>query len=204
MPPLVSTVCSQAISRAAALAERRRASAAGSMPASRRQAVGVEATGPKTCAWSRSRARSAVARLHSASITARSTATGPGSRPIPRGHWPDRRVRGRAGQASDIGEIGQQAGSGMADRPATVGRDDKLGTRRGTFTQKVPSCCGDRSPGQVSSSQLRRHFCVSAQDPDAAARSAAAREGFARDSPEDQDTCLLRDRPRVAATRAGA
>jgi periplasmic divalent cation tolerance protein len=32
-----------------------------------------------------------------------------------------------------------------------------------------PSCCGDRSPSQASSSQLRRHFRVSAQNPDTAA-----------------------------------
>jgi hypothetical protein len=37
-------------------------------------------------------------------------------------------VRERAGQAGDIGEMGQQAGSAVTDDPATVGRDDKLGT----------------------------------------------------------------------------
>ena len=35
-----------------------------------------------------------------------------------------------------------------------------------TCTQKVPSRCDDRSPRQASSSQLRRHFRVPAQDPD--------------------------------------
>lgn len=54
----------------------------------------------------------------------------PGSCPVP--SQPAQRVREHAGQASDIGEIGQQAGSGVADHPATVGRDDELGTRPGS------------------------------------------------------------------------
>lgn len=45
---------------------------------------------------------------------------------------PAQRVRERAGQASDIGEIGQQPGSGMADHPAAVGGDDELRTRPGS------------------------------------------------------------------------
>ncbi len=40
-------------------------------------------------------------------------------------------VREGAGQASDIGEIGQQAGSGVTGHPVTVGRHDELGTRPG-------------------------------------------------------------------------
>jgi hypothetical protein len=45
---------------------------------------------------------------------------------------PAQRARERAGQASDIDEIGQQAGSGMADHPAAIGADDELGTRPGS------------------------------------------------------------------------
>lgn len=46
---------------------------------------------------------------------------------------PAQPVRERAGQADAIGEIGQQAGSSMADHPAAVGRNDKLGTRPGSL-----------------------------------------------------------------------
>jgi hypothetical protein len=77
--------CSQATSRALARAARRAFRAAASMPASTRQAVGVEATEPNTSCWSRSTARSRIASPPSASITARSTATRPGSCPVPRG-----------------------------------------------------------------------------------------------------------------------
>lgn len=58
--------------------------------------------------------------------------------------------------------------SHVAGRSATVGRDDELGTRPGVCTRKVPSRCGDRSPGQASSPQFRRHFRVAAQVPDTA------------------------------------
>ncbi|MEV4974633.1 hypothetical protein [Streptomyces scopuliridis] len=63
MPPLVSSACSQAASRAAALAAPRRASAAGSMSTSRRQAVEVigslQTADPEVCRWrGRSRGKS--------------------------------------------------------------------------------------------------------------------------------------------------
>lgn len=77
--------CSQATSQAEPRAARSEASAASSVSASNRQAVVVEATGLNTPAWSRSTARSATASPPSASITARSVATRPGSRPVPRG-----------------------------------------------------------------------------------------------------------------------
>jgi len=41
---------------------------------------------------------------------------------------PTQRAGEGAGQPGDFGQIGQQTGSGMADHPATVGRDDKSGT----------------------------------------------------------------------------
>ena len=76
--------------RVAALADSFAPVAVGALPisstsASSRQAVGVEATGPKTAAWSRSTARSASASPPSASITAISVAIRPGSCPVPRG-----------------------------------------------------------------------------------------------------------------------
>lgn len=80
-----SAACSQATSRAWARAEASEASAVSSTSASSRQAVGVEVTGPKTVAWSRSTARSAMASPPSAGITARSVAIRPGSCPVPRG-----------------------------------------------------------------------------------------------------------------------
>ncbi|GEC09804.1 hypothetical protein SSP24_74590 [Streptomyces spinoverrucosus] len=75
----LSSACSQATSRAAARAARRAPSAAGSMPASSRHAVGLDAAGPNTSVWSRSRARSAIASPPSAGITAKSTAIRPGA-----------------------------------------------------------------------------------------------------------------------------
>lgn len=44
---------------------------------------------------------------------------------------PMQRTGEGAGQPRDIGEIGQQTGSGVADHSTTVGRDDELGTRPG-------------------------------------------------------------------------
>ena len=93
-------------------------------PAAARRSAS-EATGPNTSRWSRSTARSAIASPPSASITARSTAIRPGSCPVPRGRSLAQRVGERAGQPGGIGEIGQQPGPGMADHPATVGRDDE-------------------------------------------------------------------------------
>ncbi len=52
---------------------------------------------------------------------------------------------------------------GGGDETTSLGCDPVVCTR------KVPSCCGDGSPRQASSSQLRRHSRVTAQDPDATA-----------------------------------
>lgn len=108
--------------------ERRRASADGSMPASRRQAVGVEATGPNTAAWSRSRARVAIASPPSASLTARSTAIRPGSCPVPRG-----RSRRSASVKALVRPVtsASRRDHGVADHPVTVGRHDELEARPG-------------------------------------------------------------------------
>jgi hypothetical protein len=68
----------------------------------------------------------------SASITATSTATRPGACPVPHGPQPSQRAGEGAGQANNVGEVRQQPGSGVADHPATVSRDDKLETRQGS------------------------------------------------------------------------
>ncbi len=170
MPVRVSAACSQATSRAAARADRRPASAAGSMPASTRQAVGVEATGPNTSAWSRSTARSPMASPPSASITARSTAILPGSCPVPRG-----RSRRSASVKALVRPVASARSASSRDpawltTPRPSAETTSLGRDPVVCTQKVPSCWDDRDLRQASSSQLRRHFRVPAQDPDTAAR----------------------------------
>ena len=79
----VSPACAQASSRACARATRSRASAASSSASSTRHAVGSDATGPNRSGWLRSTAKSEMASPPSASITARSSATRPGSCPDP-------------------------------------------------------------------------------------------------------------------------
>ena len=77
----VSAACAQATSRAWARATRRRVSASSSSAASTRHAVGSDATEPNRSTWLRNTARSEMASPPSASITARSSATRPGSCP---------------------------------------------------------------------------------------------------------------------------
>lgn len=52
---------------------------------------------------------------------------------VPGATWSQstQRVRAGSGQTSGVGEVGQQAGSRVADHPVTVGREDELGTRPG-------------------------------------------------------------------------
>lgn len=97
MPFSVSSTCSQAASPAAAQVASGAARAAGSMPTSSSQAVGGDHPNET--------AHSNPPRI----VAGAAAAVGEGS-----------------GQAGGIGEIGRQAGPGMADHSATVGRGDKL------------------------------------------------------------------------------
>lgn len=149
---------SQAASRAVARAARSAARAEGSTPASSRQTVGVEATGPNTSAWSRSAARSAIASPPSASITARSTAIRPGACPVPRG-----RSRHSASAKAALRPVASARSAGRREptwrtTPRPSADTTSLGRDPVACTQKVPSCCDDRDLGQASSSQLRRHL----------------------------------------------
>ncbi|GAA3482217.1 hypothetical protein GCM10018966_067490 [Streptomyces yanii] len=147
----------------------RAASAVGSMPARRRQAAGVEAIGPKTSAWSRSRARPAMASPPSAGITARSTAILPGLCPVPRG-----RRRRSASVNAAVRPVASARSASRRDpawltTPWPSAERTSLGRDPVVCTQKVPSCWDDRDLRQASSSQFRGHFRVSGQDPDTAA-----------------------------------
>jgi catechol 2,3-dioxygenase-like lactoylglutathione lyase family enzyme len=64
----------------------------------------------------------------------------------------------------------------------------------------VPSCCGDRSPRQASSSQLRRHFRVSDQDPDTAA-SETRRLGLVRSQAGPPHAVVFETKPIAFALR---
>ncbi len=129
-------------------------------PASTRHAVGSEATAPNSSGWLRSTARSAIASPPSASITARSTATRPGS-------CPDRRCRNGASasrhrrrQAGRVGQIGQQPGAGMTDHATPVRRDNDLRTRGSTLHPASALRLDGRNLRQVPSSQVEGHFYV--------------------------------------------
>ena len=156
----VSAACAQATSRACARAARRAASAASSSAASTRHAVGSEATGPNRSGWLRSTARSEIASPPSASITARSTATRPGS-------CPESRCRNGA-SASDIAADRPVASARSASsrapawpttpRPSAV--TTILGREEVRFTLRVPFALDGRNLRQVPSSQVEGHFYV--------------------------------------------
>lgn len=146
---------------------RRAFRAAVLMPASTRQAVGVEATGPNTSRWSRSTARSAIASPPSASVTARSTATRPGSCPVPRG-----RSRHRASEKALVSVVASARSASRREpawltTPCPSALTTSLGRDRVVCTQKVPYCWNDWDLKQASSLQLRRHLRFSDHDLDA-------------------------------------
>jgi hypothetical protein len=156
-PPRVSAACAHATSRAAARAVRSAANPAPSTSDSSRQAVGSDATDPNNSHWSRSTARSAIASPPSATITAKSTATRPGS-------WPPRRCRNPASARLNC-SVRPVASATSAKRRApawpTTPRPSALtvilGRPRLAFTYRVPSVRERYDLQQALSSQLRRH-----------------------------------------------
>lgn len=56
------------------------------------------------------------------------------ARGVSRTPWPQpaQHIVEGGGQAGGIGQIGQQAGAGVADHSMAVGRDDELGARGGS------------------------------------------------------------------------
>ncbi|MEY9834792.1 hypothetical protein ABH941_000003 [Streptacidiphilus sp. EB103A] len=116
---------------------------------------GLEATVPNTAAWSRSRARSRMASPPSASITARSTATRPGSCPVPRGrrrrsallNAPVRPVA--SARSASRREPAWLTAPRPSDETTSLGRDPVV------CTQKDPSCWYDADLRQASSCAQR-------------------------------------------------
>lgn len=98
------------------------------MSANSRQAVGVEAIGPNTPAWSRSTAGSAMVSPPSASVTAGSVAIRPGSCPVPR-----RRSGPGAAEYAAVGPVASARSAGSrtpaCPPPRTIGTDMDLGTQ---------------------------------------------------------------------------
>lgn len=82
---------------------------------------------------------------------------------------PAQRVGKGAGQPVASARSASRRDPAWMTTPRLSAEMTSLGRDPVVCTQKVPSCCGDRSPRQASSSQLIRHFRLSVQDPDTAA-----------------------------------
>ena len=157
----VSAACAQASSRARARAPRGSGPAPpSSMPSRTRHAVASEATGPNSSGWLRSTARSAIASPPSASITARSTATRPGS-------WPESRWRSGANAsliAADRPVASARSASSRAPAWPTTPRPSAVTTIFGReevrFTLRVLLTWTDGILRQDPSSQVEGHFYV--------------------------------------------
>jgi len=130
------------------------------MLSSTRHAVASEATDPNRSPWLRSTARSAIASPPSASITARSTATRPGSCPRSR-----RRNGANASLIAADRPIAsaRSATSRVPARPTTP-RPSAVTTTFGReevrFTLRVPLRLDRRNLRQVPSFQVEGHFHV--------------------------------------------